>query len=132
MAAKSPRHSIRMLVDFPVEIRGERGRFLGKARDLTATGVRLRVTTRLRPDERIGLTFKIPGTRDVEPWDFVGYVRWVTEPDEAGEMQAGVALESPEEMQKRLRNLLWKLEMGDAKAIERRHKTVRRVIPPKK
>ena len=122
---------MRLLVDFPVEVRGERGKFLGKVRDLTGSGARLRVTTRVRLGERLGITFKIPGDKDPKPWDFVAHVCWVTEPDEAGEMQCGLEFEHAGDTDERLRALVWKLETGEATAIERRHKTVRRVIPPK-
>lgn len=131
VAAKRPRNEIRLLVDFPLEVRGERGRFLARARDLTVHGIRVRATTRVRIDERIGLTFRFPGDRLQEPWDLVAYVRWVTDADEAGEMQFGALFDENPVMEKRLRNLVWRLEMGDAKGIERRHKTVRKVVPPK-
>lgn len=130
-APKRPRVSIRLLVDFPLEVRGERGRFLARARDLTVHGIRIRATTRVRVEERIGLTFRIPGDRSPDPWDIVAHVRWVTDADEAGEMQFGALFELTPAIEKRLRQLVWKLEMGEAKAIERRHKTVRKAVPPR-
>ncbi|MBI2932676.1 MAG: PilZ domain-containing protein [Planctomycetes bacterium] len=124
--AKKPRRSVRNLVDIPVEIRGEKLVF-GSGRDLSEAGLRVRLESRVRMGERVGVTFRLPGFANVD-LNFSAEVRWVKAHPSGGVWEAGLEFDHTPETSKRIHLLLWELQAGNLKEIERRHRTRR--APP--
>lgn len=123
-----PRRAVRYLVDVPVELRTTDRILRGSGRDLTEAGIRVRVEGPVRMNERIGLSLRIPGFANID-LNFSGEVRWVKSLYPPPICEAGVEFDHNPDSRKRIQVLMWELQTGNLKEIERRTKTRRRETP---
>ncbi len=127
---KQPRKFPRVLVEIPLEIRGEQ-LFKASGRDLTEEGVRVRAKGRLKQGDRVGVTLRIPGFANMD-LNFSAEVRWAKLPEEGMECEAGLEFDLTPALRKKLQVLLWELQSGNVKEIERRMRTGKFPQPPKR
>lgn len=128
MAMNKPRKAVRYLVDIPCELRTTVRVLRGSGRDLTEDGIRVRVEGPVRMHERVGVTLLIPGFANLD-MNFPGEVRWLKGCHPPPITEAGVLFEHTDDSRRRVHLLLWELQSGNLKEIERKTRTRRREKP---
>jgi hypothetical protein len=115
-----PRRDMRLLVDIPVELRGER-RHAGSVRDLSLNGLRVRLAaSHVTVGERVGVSLRIPG---LEGLDFAAEVRWAKRHEIGLGCDAGLEFDHTAESRRKVQAILWEVQSGALHDVERRSRT---------
>jgi len=123
MPSKKPRCQPRILVDIPCEVRSDKVA-KGSARDLSENGVRVRLQGHVKLGDRVGISMRLPGFANMD-LNFSGEVRWVMRPEMGLGCDAGIQFDHTPDSRKRVQLILWELQAGNLREVERRQRTRR-------
>ena|SRR5436190_3606913 len=108
--------SVRTRIRFEVEIRGSRQSFFAEAVDLSVEGLCFSSPILLVAGERVGATLHFP---DGLKHSLSLEVRW-TRPEPGARSLIGAEFVHLSESRKAMQRLMWKIESGEVRGLERR------------